>query len=164
MTNVNTTQNLTQEAQNLINSNFMDDFKSAIELKDRWCKTYRSLDILYHILAGSTVVLAFIGGIVVHPVVSIIAGATGTFMLVCTQYSTYAKTQYEAQSAIIEEYSKNANVNDILVDESPEMNSDTEQQNVAPANTPVHNNNTPVVQQANTPIIPLPAPSNTPII
>ena len=144
-----TTPNLSQESQDLINQDFLDNFKKSIKSRDRWNALTRTLDVMTHILSASTVILAFISGIVATPVIAIIAGGTGTAMLVANQYSNYCLNQYKNQTIIIEEYSKKANVNDVLIDESPQMESDIEQNTAqsatpAPANTPVQNATSPV--------------------
>ena len=74
-TNINTTNNLSQTAQMLIDGDFIDNFKSSINSRDRWNALNRGLDIVTHLLSASTVVLAFVSGITTTPIVAIVAGA-----------------------------------------------------------------------------------------
>ena len=112
---------LTQQAQQIIDVDVIENFKNNLKSRDRWCTIFRTLDVFSHCFSASSIICAFLGGVIAHPTLPIIAGCCGCIMLISNSYSAYAKKEYQSQCEIIEEYSKKLNVVDDLVDESPEM-------------------------------------------
>ena len=125
-----TNQSITQQAQQILDHDFVNNFQKSINSRDRWNYLNRLLDLFAHISSGISIILAFVAGSVHLPVLSLLAGGFGVGMAISNQYSSYCKTQYQNQSSIIAEMATKANANDELVDESATMNND-------PPNTPV---------------------------
>jgi len=125
-----TNQSITQQAQQILDHDFVNNFQKSINSRDRWNYLNRLLDLFAHISSGISIILAFVAGSVHLPVLSLLAGGFGVGMAISNQYSSYCKTQYQNQSSIIAEMATKINANDELVDESATMNND-------PPNTPV---------------------------
>jgi len=125
-----TNQSITQQAQQILDHDFVNNFQKSINSRDRWNYLNRLLDLFAHISSGISIILAFVAGSVHLPVLSLLAGGFGVGMAISNQYSSYCKTQYQNQSSIIAEMATKANANDELVDESATMNND-------PPNSPV---------------------------
>ena len=125
-----TNQSITQQAQQILDHDFVNNFQTSISARDRWNALNRFLDVFAHISSGISIILAFVAGSVHLPVLSLLAGGFGVGMAISNQYSSYCKTQYQNQSSIIAEMATKINANNELVDESATMNND-------PPNTPV---------------------------
>jgi len=125
-----TNQSITQQAQQILDHDFVNNFQKSINSRDRWNYLNRLLDLFAHISSGISIILAFVAGSVHLPVLSLLAGGFGVGMAISNQYSSYCKTQYQNQSSIIAEMATKVKANDELVDESATMNND-------PPNTPV---------------------------
>ena len=125
-----TNQSITQQAQQILDHDFVNNFQKSINSRDRWNYLNRLLDLFAHISSGISIILAFVAGSVHLPVLSLLAGGFGVGMAISNQYSSYCKTQYQNQSSIIADMATKVKANDELVDESATMNND-------PPNTPV---------------------------
>ena len=125
-----TNQSITQQAQQILDHDFVNNFQKSINSRDRWNYLNRLLDLFAHISSGISIILAFVAGSVHLPVLSLLAGGFGVGIAISNQYSSYCKTQYQNQSSIIAEMATKVKANDELVDESATMNND-------PPNTPV---------------------------
>ena len=123
-------QSITQQAQQILDHDFVNNFQTSISARDRWNALNRFLDGFAHICSGISIILAFVAESVHLPMLSLLAGGFGVGMAISNQYSAYCKTQYQNQSIVVEEMAKKVNANDELVDESATMNNE-------PPNTPV---------------------------
>jgi len=141
-----TTVNLNQQVQQLISNDFVSNFTTSLNARDRWNFLTHFFDVSSHLLIGATVILSFISGGLHIPFLALVAGALGTGSQVANQYSNYSYQQYKLQSQLIAEMSTKVNANDELVDETPIVSTNSPLIPPVPTNSPlIPPTNTPTV-------------------